>query len=89
MMLAYRLVRLIENHSDALAASLLERVRSSAMRGSSPRPGARRCLHMSPRASALRSRGLSAKLRRCSPRWRRCARRSPHEECGATASWSR
>ena len=29
MMLAYRLVRLIETHSDALAASLLERVRSS------------------------------------------------------------
>lgn len=28
MMLAYRLVRLIETHSDALAASLLERVRS-------------------------------------------------------------
>ena len=31
MMLAYRLVRLIENHSDALAASLLERVRSSPL----------------------------------------------------------
>jgi hypothetical protein len=31
MMLAYRLVRLIETHSDALAASLLERVRSSPM----------------------------------------------------------
>jgi hypothetical protein len=31
MMLAYRLVRLIETHSDALAASLLERVRSSAL----------------------------------------------------------
>jgi hypothetical protein len=31
MMLAYRLVRLIENHSDGLAASLLERVRSSPL----------------------------------------------------------
>jgi hypothetical protein len=31
MMLAYRLVRLIETHSDALAASLLERVRSSPL----------------------------------------------------------
>ena len=31
MMLAYRLVRLIETHSDALAASLLERVRSSEL----------------------------------------------------------
>jgi hypothetical protein len=29
MMLAYRLVRLIENHSDALAAGLLERVQTS------------------------------------------------------------
>jgi hypothetical protein len=29
MMLAYRLVRLIETHSDALAASLLEKVQSS------------------------------------------------------------
>jgi hypothetical protein len=29
-MLAYRLVRLIETHSDALAASLLDRVRKSA-----------------------------------------------------------
>jgi len=29
MMLAYRLVRLIETHSEALAASLLERVQSS------------------------------------------------------------
>jgi hypothetical protein len=29
MMLAYRLVRLIETHSDALAATLLERVRRS------------------------------------------------------------
>jgi hypothetical protein len=31
MMLAYRLVRLIETHSDALAASLLERVRCSPL----------------------------------------------------------
>jgi hypothetical protein len=31
MMLAYRLVRLIETHSDRLAASLLERVRSSGL----------------------------------------------------------
>lgn len=31
MMLAYRLVRLIETHSDALAASLLERVHSSPL----------------------------------------------------------
>src|SRR5581483_8848890 len=31
MMLAYRLVRLIETHSDALAASLLERVRKSPL----------------------------------------------------------
>jgi hypothetical protein len=31
MMLAYRLVRLIETHSDGLASSLLERVRSSAL----------------------------------------------------------
>jgi len=31
MMLAYRLVRLIETHSDALAASLLERVRYSPL----------------------------------------------------------
>jgi len=30
-MLAYRLVRLIETHSDALAASLLERVRKSPL----------------------------------------------------------
>ena len=30
MMLAYRLVRLIETHSDALAAGLLEKVQSSA-----------------------------------------------------------
>lgn len=30
-MLAYRLVRLIESHSDVLAASLLERVRSSPL----------------------------------------------------------
>ena len=29
MMLAYRLVRLIENHSDALSVSLLQRVRDS------------------------------------------------------------
>jgi hypothetical protein len=31
MMLAYRLVRLIETHSDGLAASLLERVRTSPL----------------------------------------------------------
>lgn len=31
MMLAYRLVRLIETHSDALAASLLERVQQSEL----------------------------------------------------------
>ena len=31
MMLAYRLVRLIETHSDALATSLLERVRSTPL----------------------------------------------------------
>jgi hypothetical protein len=31
MMLAYRLVRLIETHSDALAASLLERVKGSPL----------------------------------------------------------
>lgn len=31
MMLAYRLVRLIETHSDALAASLLERVQNSPL----------------------------------------------------------
>ncbi len=31
MMLAYRLVRLIERHSDGLAASLLERVRTSPL----------------------------------------------------------
>jgi hypothetical protein len=31
MMLAYRLVRLIETHSDALAASLLEKVKSSPL----------------------------------------------------------
>jgi hypothetical protein len=31
MMLAYRLVRLIETHSDALAGSLLERVRNSPL----------------------------------------------------------
>lgn len=31
MMLAYRLVRLIETHSDALAAGLLERVRNSEL----------------------------------------------------------
>lgn len=33
MMLAYRLVRVIETHSDALAASLLERVRNSTLVG--------------------------------------------------------
>jgi len=31
MMLAYRLVRLIETHSDGLASSLLEKVKASPL----------------------------------------------------------
>jgi hypothetical protein len=34
MMMAYRLVRLIETHSDALAASLLDKVQQSELTGS-------------------------------------------------------